>query len=859
MGGERRLSGEIDKRGKVALMSHMKQKGGIIEDQGKALLYCMPMEQLLQKLGSNMNGLTEVEAQKYRDMQGENRLTPPAQRSECMKFIDNLTGFFSLLLWLGSFLCFVAFGIDVAANGADYADWANMYLGVVLAVVTFVTGVFSYYQEAAASSLMAEFANLATVQKVDVRRREGEGFKVENIDSTELVAGDMVALKFGMKTPADIRLVNSTNIKVDNSSLTGEPDHLPRQPSDDEGECGVQESNNMCFYTTKVMEGDGVGIVTAIGDRTFMGTVAGLTLDTDAEDTPIKKEIHGFINIVSSIAIFLGVTFFIIGMIKTPDPLRNLVFMIGIIVANVPEGLLATVTVSLALTAKRMYEKNVLVKNLESVETLGSTTMIASDKTGTLTQNQMTVVRVMYSNTIWNTTDDQDRLDKYQSYDGEDPVFQAFKRCAVLCNNSEFQPYDGKETKHTKGKLNTSSDASEGGILRFFAPLLPDFTRDAVTTADGKQAAAGSADACNFGIKKYRTANPQQSAIPFSSATKFQLFVGRDSTAEDGNIQCLKGAPEKVLGMCSKILINGQEEDIANHIDAIKARNTELAKLGERVLGFAERKLTASEGFPGNYEFATEAPYNYPLDEFVFIGFVSLKDPARLAVPHAVKKCQEAVIKVTGDHPTTAHAIAKNIGLIKGMTIDEYAENHPEASVDEWRAKDKAMKFKKNGTGEGLEGVTAVVVHGNTVKDLVDLRESHEAALMDEALVQSNPAHVPNPENNKLDQAGLDNLVREWDYMLGFKEIVFARTTPQQKLQICEQNQLRGHIVAVTGDGVNDAPALKKGDIGVAMGIAGSDVSKEAADMILLDDDFSSIVDGVEEGRIIFDNLKKSI
>merc|ERR1711871_1768168 len=645
--GERRLSGEIDKRGKVALMSHMKQKGGIIEDQGKALLYCMPLAQLYETLGSNENGLTAEESEAYRDLQGENALTPPAQRSECLKFIDNLTGFFSLLLWLGSFLCFVAFGIDVAANGELYADWANLYLGIVLAVVTFVTGVFSYYQEAAASNLMKEFADMATVQLVDVKRRQGDSFKVENINSKHLVAGDIVELKFGMKTPADVHLVDSTNIKVDNSSLTGEPDHLSRQPSDDEGECGVQESTNMCFYTTKVMEGSGWGIVTAIGDRTFMGTVAGLTLDTDAEDTPIKKEIHGFINIVSSIAIFLGATFFIIGMIKTPDPLRNLVFMIGIIVANVPEGLLATVTVSLALTAKRMYEKNVLVKNLESVETLGSTTMIASDKTGTLTINKMTVANLCVDTAIFETADGRTAAQTYPLVDKTRDSVRKITSCMTNCNNAtwvekaQIAQEDMPEHNIRKGdpipyRLKVEiggagsgqfdnrimwfpqGDASESAMIKYAqeSPIYSNSSAETVDDAPGIEAARKEYPKCQFEQTNDQGGKTTKVwEIKFNSKNKYQVSVHRQTEPGKENIALLmmKGAPERILNRCDHVWHEGERIPLTPELrQKYEELNVTLAKMGRRCLAFCDQELDVSK-FPADWkDFSTE-PVNYPI------------------------------------------------------------------------------------------------------------------------------------------------------------------------------------------------------------------------------------------------------
>jgi len=459
--------------------------------------------------------------------------------------------------------------------------------------------------------------------------------------------------------------------------------------------------------------------------------------------------------------------------------LEAVIFLIGIIVANVPEGLLATVTVCLTLTAKKMAAKNCLVKHLEAVETLGSTSVICSDKTGTLTQNRMTVAHMWFDNTIIeaDTTEDQSGV----AHDKGSQTWQALARIGALCNRAEFRA--GEEEKPVYKRM-CNGDASETAILKFielsFAPVMD-----------------------------YRSQHKKVSEIPFNSTNKYQVSIHEQSGDDQRYVLVMKGAPERILDRCTTILLNGKEEPLDEGMrEAFNSAYLELGGLGERVLGFCHYYLPVDR-YPRGYEFIADDPPNFPLEKLCFVGLISMIDPPRAAVPDAVSKCRSAgikVIMVTGDHPITAKAIAKGVGIISEgtETVEDIAQrlNIPVSEVNKKDAK-------------------ACVMHGMELKDL----SSDE----------------------------LDELLKH------HTEIVFARTSPQQKLVIVEGCQRLGAIVAVTGDGVNDSPALKKADIGVAMGIAGSDVSKQAADMILLDDNFASIVTGVEEGRLIFDNLKKSI
>ncbi|XP_045626229.1 sodium/potassium-transporting ATPase subunit alpha isoform X5 [Procambarus clarkii] len=731
----------------------------------------VPIEELYQRLSVNPDtGLTQAEALRRIERDGPNALTPPKQTPEWVKFCKNLFGGFSLLLWIGAILCFIAYSIEAASEEEPNND--NLYLGIVLTAVVIITGIFSYYQENKSSRIMESFKNMVPQYAIVVR--EGEK---QNVQAEELCIGDIIEVKFGDRIPADVRVIEARGFKVDNSSLTGESE--PQSRSSEFTSENPLETKNLAFFSTNAVEGTARGIVINIGDNTVMGRIAGLASGLETGETPIAKEISHFIHIITGVAVFLGVTFFVIAFIMGYHWLDAVVFLIGIIVANVPEGLLATVTVCLTLTAKRMAAKNCLVKNLEAVETLGSTSTICSDKTGTLTQNRMTVAHMWFDNTIIeaDTSEDQSGC----QYDKTSQGWKTLSRIAALCNRAEFKT--GQESVPIL-KREVNGDASEAALLKCVELAVGD-------------------------VRGWRSRNKKVCEVPFNSTNKYQVSIHETEDKNDPRyLLVMKGAPERILERCSTIYINGEEKALDEELkESFNNAYLELGGLGERVLGFCDYILP-SDKYPLGYPFDSES-VNFPVHGLRFVGLMSMIDPPRAAVPDAVAKCRSAgikVIMVTGDHPITAKAIAKSVGIISegNETVEDIAQrlNIPIKEVDPREAK-------------------AAVVHGSELRDMT---------------------------SEQLD-----------DILIHHTEIVFARTSPQQKLIIVEGCQRMGAIVAVTGDGVNDSPALKKADIGVAMGIAGSDVSKQAADMILLDDNFASIVTGVEEGRLIFDNLKKSI
>lgn len=726
------------------------------------------LEELCFRLNTDVElGLSMDKAKEILLRDGPNALTPPKQTPEWIKFCRTLFGGFSLLLWIGAILCFIAYSIQTLYSDEPQLD--NLYLGLVLAIVVIITAVFSYYQESKSSKIMESFKNMVPQYAMVIR----DGKKL-TIPAEEVVVGDLVEVKGGDRIPADIRVITAQSFKVDNSSLTGES-----EPQSRNYECTNEnplETKNIAFFSTNCVEGTGRGIVIYTGDRTVMGRIANLASGLEMGDTPIAREISHFIHIITGVAVFLGVSFFIVAFILGYDWLNAVIFLIGIIVANVPEGLLATVTVCLTLTAKRMAKKNCLVKNLEAVETLGSTSTICSDKTGTLTQNRMTVAHLWFDNQIIeaDTTEDQSGVQYEKSSEG----WKALARCACLCSRAEFKP--GQKNLPVMMRECTG-DASESAILKCM-------------------------ELANGDVENFRKEYPKVCEIPFNSVNKYHLTIHKFS--EKNYLICMKGAPERILDKCSTIFINGKCKILDNEMkQAFNDAYIELGGMGERVIGFCDFILP-SDTYPPGYPFDAEAE-NFPTEGFRFVGLIAMIDPPRAAVPDAVSKCRSAgikVIMVTGDHPITAKAIARAVGIISegNETVEDIAERLkiPISCVNPREAK-------------------AAVIHGGQLREM---------------------------EPEQLD-----------DVLKNHAEIVFARTSPQQKLLIVESCQRLGAIVAVTGDGVNDSPALKRADIGVAMGIAGSDVSKQAADMILLDDNFASIVTGVEEGRLIFDNLKKSI
>lgn len=662
----------------------------------------------------------------------------------------------------------------------DTSTPENIYLAAVLLFVTFMNAGIEFYQTYKSAAILESFLTLIPHQSNVIR----DGQRIE-VQATQLVLGDLVIFKTGEKAPADIRIVlTSSDLRVDNSSITGESE--PQERSLAKGSVNPLEATNLIFNGSLIVSGEGMGIVIRIGASSMLGQIANLTMSSKKRSSQLTKDISLFVKKVSGVAALFALVFSLLGIIiRGYSASVTLSCCIGLLVAFVPQGLPATVTVLLTIAAKKLAKQNVLVKDLHGVETLGAITMLATDKTGTLTQNKMTVVGCWLGNEVFRVTDDQD-----QSFvAGGKPLLLETPNAGILinacglCSKARFDDSaDQQNLPNAERKI--FGDATESGLLRFVG------------------------NRCD--ILGLRQSRPKIYEISFNSATKWHLTIHSFPASEANQAFhriFLKGAPERVLALCDRFLTGAVEGATQSADPEFTKQFTNayenFGRGGQRVLAFAYLDLSYSE-FPANFQFSHD-PSNFPLSKFIFIGLVSLMDPPKKGVRTAIAKCRTAgiqVVMVTGDHPVTAEAIGRKIGIIQGSTLIEAANRlqKPIQSVTE-------------------DEYDAIIVHGDRIDSLSS---------------------------------------QDWDLILSKREVIFARTTPKHKLAIVTRYQQKGHVVGVSGDGVNDSPALKKADLGISMNHSASDVSKEAAAMILLDDNFSTIITGILQGRLIFENLKKS-
>ncbi|EGR27496.1 K antiporter P-type alpha subunit family protein, putative [Ichthyophthirius multifiliis] len=758
-----------------------KEAFGLMDD------HRIPLEDLRKRLNTDFKqGLQEAIAIQLNQKDGDNKLTEKKKLPGWLRFFKEISNGFAILLWVCTVLCFITYGIDTSQT-------SNLYVAIVLMFIILLTGYLTYMQTAKSEALMEGFKNF--LPQVCYVFRDG---MLKQIPVEKLVIGDLVQIKAGMKIPADIRIIESMEMKVDNSPFTGETEPLLRT-IDCSHPLNPLETSNLAFFGTLCTSGIGKGVVIRIGDNTTLGQIADLASSGQKVKTPLRKELD------SIIGVSLGFLFFILDLLVIKAGVANSISNgIGILVANVPEGLLGCITISLAITAKKLADKMVLVKNLEAVETLGSTSCICSDKTGTLTQNVMTVKHMWYNGQIINAVNkSQLPITQDLEYDINDRGFQALHLNAILSSEAQFNIEENINREDIDfSKCPVFGDATETGLLRFYQSI-----EDVEKTR------------MKFKFAKTKEGAPAR--MPFNANDKFALTIVEQSTNDSDYCIYIKGAPERIWKFCKYILLEQRKVEIQQEWDRkFNDVNLRFGKGGERVLGFAKLHLLREE-FQLNQSYfnvSSKINYNFKLENFTFVGLISLIDPPKTRVPHAVLECRSAgikVIMVTGDQPPTAAAIARECNIIPRNveTNEDIMEKNPGISWD-----------------EAIQKAKAIVVHGDRIMDSLE-REKEE-------------------NNQELYYIG------QWvkkDYC------VFARTTPAQKLQIVKACQSQGYICAVTGDGVNDSPAIKQADIGISMNLSGADVTKDAADMILLDDDFASIINGVEEGRKIFDNLKKTI
>jgi len=664
----------------------------------------LPSDEVFRSLVTSGEGLSGEEAARRLSEFGYNEIEPLRRKSLLRKFLEQFTHFLAVLLWIAALMSFLS---DFLNPGEGMFS-----LGIAITAVIFINAVFTFLQE-----YRAERALEAMKKLLPFRVRVLRDGREKEAAAGEIVPGDVILLEGGDKVPADSRLIDTSCLTLNMAPLTGEsePVAMDHGPAVDD----LTEGRNIAFAGTTAVSGSGKAVVFATGMKTEFGRIAHLTSAVETGLSPLQKEIIKVTRIIALIATATGVLFFMAGHFIGRSFWENFVFAIGIIVANVPEGLLPTVTLSLAMGSQRMAGKMALIKTLTSVETLGSVTVVCTDKTGTLTVNRMEV------KTAWvdGKTLDVPTIKREGSH--------ILATAARLCNNARFA--EGRYT----------GDPTEVALLRAYE---------------------GSA-----GIHDERV-----SEIPFNPERKLMTTVNR---LDGRTFAFTKGATEALLPLCSHYVIKGEktqaDEAFGKHVTRA---GQELMDKGLRVLSFAYRELPVSAEPAANQE---ELEKN-----LVFIGLIGLEDPPRPEVPAALKKCCRAgirVIMITGDGDRTAVAIAREIGLITGepVLIDGY-------------------EFEKMSEQE--------------------LREK-----------------------------------------LSEREVLFARMTPRHKMRVVSILKDLGERVAVTGDGVNDAPALKMADIGIAMGIAGTDVAREAADMILMDDNFATIVNAIEEGRAVYENIRKFI
>jgi sodium/potassium-transporting ATPase subunit alpha len=720
-------------------------------DEASRQEHTLDVDRIAAHFGTNIEaGLTASAASERLTKDGPNALTPPPKTPAFVKFLKQLVSGFGPILWIASILCFLAWRPLGAMNGGT-PDPLNLSLSIVLLGVILLQASFNFYQEYKSDCIMDRLN--AMIPANAMVTRDGRSMLIPVQD---LVAGDLVTVSGGEKVPADLRIVSLKDMKLDKSTLNGESE--PVRCSTKCTDQNFMETRNLAFFGCNVVEGEGTGVVIATGDRTVFGDIARLAATPQTVASTLHQEVTRFVLIIAGLSLstgfaaFLGWFFWLRNYHSDFMSLPAIaVNCISLIVAFVPEGMPVAVTVTLALIAKEMSSHNVLVKNLGVVETLGAVSVIASDKTGTLTENRMTVSEL--------------------SHQAPTSAHKELLRAMLLCNRA---------SRSLDAEATIVGDASDSALLRHCISV----------SISGVEA---SPEATRAEWKKI-------AEIPFNSTNKYMVSIHCVPQEQD-RLLMIKGAPERMLDRCSSFLTDsGVEESLTTKakaaiIDSIE----EAASRGQRILGFCQMKLEAVK-FGGDFEFDVDEP-NFPMQGLVFVGWAALRDPPRAGVKEAIAQCKSAYVRVamvTGDHPVTAEAIARQVGIISTDEVDSSA----------------ALQ-----SGQGKPEDHAVVLTGNELERFSD---------------------------------------EDWITVSTYKQAVFARTTPKQKLRIVEAYQSQNECVAVTGDGVNDAPALRQANCGLAMG-SGSEVSKEAADLIVLDDNFASVVKGIEHGRRCFANLKKVI
>ncbi len=688
----------------------------------------LEMSEVVQLLRSDCaHGLNAAEVTRRQKEYGPNRVSAKA----------GLSGWKRFLLQFHQPLVYILLGATVVtASLTEYVDSA-----VIFAVVL-VNAVIGFIQESKAEKAIEALSSMVLTETTV--RREG---RRQRVPSVELVPGDVVLLQSGDRVPADLRLFEVNNLQVDESALTGESVPVSKHADPLEHDVVLADRLNQAYAGTLVTYGTAEGLVWATGDKTETGRIAWLITETIEISTPLTKKIAAFSKLLLWLILGLAGAGFTIGVLRGEAMVDMFMAAVALAVGAIPEGLPAAVTIVLAIGVGRMAKRRAIIRKLPAVETLGSTTVICSDKTGTLTENQMTVQQVCAGGQTFHITGDgyepkgEFQLEGRRTDPTDHPALLETLRAGVLCNDSELA--------ETEGLPRIQGDPTEGALL-----------------------VAGA----KAGLSQPEThrRHPRLDMIPFESEHMFRATLHHGN---EGRMIYKVGAVEKLLPRCAEAL-GADGQTTALDAEVVRAQVEAMASLGLRVLAFARRP--AEDG-------QEDLGHDHVREGLTFLGLQGMIDPPRQEAVSAVKTCRQAGVQVkmiTGDHAATARAIAGRIGLVDAV-------------------EDKDIRVV---TGQELESIS-------------------DGELP--ALADATP--------------------------------VFARVAPEQKLRLVRALQARGHVVAMTGDGVNDAPALKQADIGIAMGVTGTDVAKGAADMVLTDDNFATIEAAVEEGRGVFDNLRKFI